>query len=47
MNEEQIKKEIDELKRKIQELENWKQRKEQQQISFPLDQASQTIINNI
>lgn len=36
-----------ELQAKVEELERWKAVKERQQISFPLDATSKTIISNI
>lgn len=37
--------EFDQLKRELQELREWKQRKEQQQIMLPLDEASLGTLN--
>jgi len=36
---------INQLKQQIQELLDWKFQKERQQISFPIDQTSMSIIN--
>ena len=47
MTNEELTKLIEELKARIEELEKWKAQKEKQQISFPLDQTSKTIISNI
>ena len=47
MTNEELQQLVLELQAKVKELEAWKAKKEQQQISFPLDQASKTIINNI
>lgn len=47
MTNEELLKLIEELKARIEELEKWKEKKEKQQISFPLDQTSKTIISNI
>lgn len=47
MTNEELQKLIEELQREIKELKEWKEKKEKQQISFPLDQASKTIIRNI
>lgn len=38
---------IEELRREVNELKRWKQQKQQQQITLPLDEASKNIINNI
>lgn len=38
---------IEELERKVSELERYVEDRKRQQISFPLDQASKTIINDI
>lgn len=38
---------IEALEAKIVELERFVEEKKRQQINFPLDTASQTIINNI
>lgn len=43
----QEKKEIEELKRKVQVLENFMTQKKIQQITYPLDEASKTIISNL
>jgi len=43
----ETKKEIDDLKRRLQELETYVTQKKLQQISFPLDKISQDIITNI
>ena len=43
----EVKKEIEELKRRLQELENYVTQKKLQQISFPLDKISQDIIANL
>lgn len=37
--------EFDQMKRELQELRQWKERKEQQQISLPLDEASLGTLN--
>lgn len=47
MTKEELEKLVLELQAKVKELEQWKEKKERQQISFPLDQASKTIISNI
>jgi len=36
--------EIEQLKKRVQELENWKSQKERQQIASPLDEISRKII---
>lgn len=41
------KKQFDELRREVEELKRWKEEKTTQQISYPLDLASQTILNNL
>lgn len=40
-------KKIKELEAKVKVLEEWMRKKKQQQISYPLDTASKTIISNI
>lgn len=47
MTNEELQQLVLDLQAKIKELEAWKEKKERQQISFPLDQASKTIITNI
>jgi hypothetical protein len=47
MTNEELLKFIEQLQARIEELEKWKAMKEKQQISFPLDKASQNIIQNI
>jgi hypothetical protein len=43
----EVKKEIEDLKRRLQELETYVTQKKLQQISFPLDKVSQDIIANL
>lgn len=47
MTNEELIKLVEELKARLEELEKWKSQKERQQITFPLDQTSKTIISNI
>lgn len=43
----ELKKTIEEMRIEIESLKEWKESKETQQISLPLDEASKTIINAI
>lgn len=47
MTNDELLKLIQALQKEIEELKAWKEKKEKQQISFPLDQASKTIISSI
>lgn len=47
MNNEELLKLIEELTARVEELEKWKADKIKQQISFPLDVVSKTIISSI
>lgn len=42
---EELKKQIQALQKRIEELEQWKKEKQRQQITAPLDEASKNIIN--
>jgi hypothetical protein len=44
MNNQEMQKRISDLEKVVQELLEWKRKKEQQQISFPLDKASKDQI---
>ena len=44
---EATKKEIRDLKRRIETLESFMKQKKTQQITYPLDESSKTIINNL
>jgi len=43
----ETKKEIEDLKKRIQELETYVAQKKIQQISFPLDQVSKDVLANL
>ena len=45
--EQELKDMIKQLAEKVEELEKWKEEKEKQQISLPLDESSKEIIRNI
>jgi hypothetical protein len=47
MNNAEMQKKIEELEKKIADLMSWKERKDAQQLSYPLDEASREIINGI
>ncbi len=46
-SEKKLKKMIDELMLRVDELEKWKEEKIRQQIKLPLDDASKNVIRNI
>ena len=46
-NEQKLMDMIKELQRQVEALEKWKEEKERQQISLPLDDTSKNIIQNI
>lgn len=41
------KKQFDQMKRDIEDLKTFMEEKKRQQISFPVDEASKEIINNL
>jgi len=47
MTPQEIKKKIDNLEKRLKQMEEFMNKKKVQQISFPLDIASKTIITNI
>jgi len=47
MTNEELQNKVKELEEKLEEALKWIEQKKQQQISFPLDQVSKTIINSI
>lgn len=47
MTPEESKKKIEELERRIQELENYVNQKKVNQLTYPLDQVSKDIIANL
>lgn len=46
MNEQEMKRKIDELERKVNELSAWKEARTRQQLTYPLDETSFGILND-